>query len=68
MSPDVVVERRHKHVRRVAPQAEQRQAAVGQAVDRVEPAVLGHMCARQDHDYPNSLATFSKPVTSAGGM
>src|SRR5664279_3375044 len=62
-----LVEHRHIDARRIAPQAEQRRAAVRQAIDRLVPAALGHDGAGMLHGYPNSLATFWKPVTSAGG-
>ena len=60
------VERGHFYARRIGPQAKQRQAAIGETVDRLEPAVHVHGFVRQRH--PNSLETFWKPVTSAGGI
>ena len=79
-----LVEQRHVHVARVAPQAEQSASAGGEQFDRPRPAVVADKGARprpvlfdrlavrnvveQGHGgYPSSRATFSKPVTSAGG-
>ena len=41
-----LVQQRHVHRRRVAPQAEQRAAAGRELIDRLPPAVLGHDRAR----------------------
>ena len=60
------IERGHFNVRRIGPQAQQRQAALCEAVNRLQPAIHFHTCLRQDH--PSNLATFWKPVTRAGGM
>ena len=58
-----LVDRRHVHVRRIAPQPEQRALARRQLGDRLVPALLGDGGAV----HPSSLATFWKPLTSAGG-
>ena len=67
--PVSFVQQRHMHLRRIAPQPEQRRVAVSQALDGPAPAFLGLDGACRVHAaHPNSLATFSKPATSAGGM
>ena len=61
-----LVEHGHFHVRWIGPQPKQRQAPAGQAIARLKPAIDVHGFVRQRH--PKSLATFWKPVTSAGGI